>query len=304
MNKTFGSNMKKSNLNIVKIPIEDLVEYSDSSFESVSGRPQPFKEYSEDKLAELVKSVSEYGIMQPISVRPYNGKYQIMAGRNRTRAAKLAGKTTVPAIIYPKIDDMGATIIMLDTNLKQRDKLQYSELGFAYRMKMELLNRRGKRTDLLLADSKIDSLSETGKANSQSRRTVANLIRLTYLLPELLQLVDDRKLSMMAGVHLSYLSLDSQKLILDNLFNSSIKINKADAIQLRAMEKEHKLTVEALNSFKTKNKPYTITITVNDLPEYSSLHSERKDIEKLFLEFLKKYKETQQSATFAQRTGG
>lgn len=128
MNKTYGSNYKKSYLSIVKIPIEDLVEYSDSTFEIVAGRPQPFKEYSEEKLAELIKSVSEYGVMQPILVRPYKSKYQIMAGRNRTRAAKLAGKTTVPAIVYPKIDDVGAAIIMLDTNLRQREKLLYSEL--------------------------------------------------------------------------------------------------------------------------------------------------------------------------------
>ena len=94
---------KKSDLSIVKIPVADLIEYSDSRFEDVAGRPQPFKEYSAEKLKELSKSIEEYGVLQPISVRPYNGKYQIMAGRNRTRAAILAGKDTVPAIIYPSL---------------------------------------------------------------------------------------------------------------------------------------------------------------------------------------------------------
>lgn len=202
---------KKSDLSIVKIPVGDLIEYSDNGFEQIAGRPQPFKEYSKEKLTELSKSIAEYGVLQPISVRAYNGKYQIMAGRNRTRAAVMAGKDTIPAIIYSKVDDMQAAIIMLDTNLKQRRNLSYSELAFAYRMKMELMNRRGRRSDLHGSKDKIDSLSEAGTENSQSRRTVSNLIRLTHLIPELLERVDKGKLGMMVGVQLSYLSKKRSK---------------------------------------------------------------------------------------------
>ena len=260
---------KKSDLNIVKIPVADLIEYSDSRFEDIAGRPQPFKEYSAEKLKELSKSIEEYGVLQPISVRPYNGKYQIMAGRNRTRAAIIAGKKTVPAIIYPKVDDMQAAIIMLDTNLRQRRNLLYSELGYAYRMKMELLNRKGRRTDFLQESDKIDSLSEAGKENSQSRRTVANLIRLTYLIPEILELVDKGKIGMMVGVQLSYLKPHNQKLILEELINKGFKFKKSDAERLRKIEKERDLIISDCNTSNVSNdKPLSITISGKKLSEY------------------------------------
>lgn len=282
---------KKSDLNIVKIPVVDLIEYSDSRFEDVAGRPQPFKEYSSEKLKELSKSIEEYGVLQPISVRPYNGKYQIMAGRNRTRAAILAGKDTVPAIIYPKVDDMQAAIIMLDTNLKQRRNLSYSELGFAYRMRMELMNRRGRRSDLYKDGQRIDSLSEAGTENSQSRRTVSNLIRLTYLIPELLELVDKGKLGVIVGVQLSYLSKESQIMILDELVKKGIKIRKSDAEQFRKIEKERELNSLDLNILcSAKEKPLIVTISTERLYEYEDIIRDNENIEELFFEFLDSYK--------------
>lgn len=282
---------KKSDLSIVKIPVADLIEYSDSRFEDVAGRPQPFKEYSAEKLKELSKSIEEYGVLQPISVRPYNGKYQIMAGRNRTRAAILAGKDTVPAIIYPKVDDMQAAIIMLDTNLKQRRNLSYSELGFAYRMRMELMNRRGRRSDLYKDGQRIDSLSEAGTENSQSRRTVSNLIRLTYLIPELLELVDKGKLGVIVGVQLSYLSKESQIMILDELVKKGIKISKSDAEQFRKIEKERELNSMDLNILcSAKEKPLIVTISTERLYEYEDIIRDNENIEELFFEFLDSYK--------------
>lgn len=282
---------KKSDLSIVKIPVKDLIEYSDNRFEAVAGRPQPFKEYSVEKLKELSKSIEEYGVLQPISVRPYNGKYQIMAGRNRTRAAIMAGKETVPAIIYPKVDDMQAAIIMLDTNLRQRRNLSYSELGYAYRMKIELLNRRGRRSDLYNDGQRIDSLSEAGTENSQSRRTVSNLIRLTYLIPELLELVDKGKLGVIVGVQLSYLRKESQILILNELLKIGIKIRKSDAERFRKIEKERELNSMDLNILcSTKEKPLTVTISTERLYEYEDIIRDNENIEELFFKFLDSYK--------------
>lgn len=282
---------KKSDSDIFNIPIEDLIEYSDSKFERIAGRQQPFKEYSDEELSKLANSISQYGVLQPISVRPYNGKYQIMAGRNRTRAAIMAGKKTIPAIIYPKVDDIQAAIIMLDTNLIQRINLSYSELGYAYRMKMELLNRRGRRSDLVKDSQRVDSLSEAGVENSQSRRTVSNLIRLTYLIPELLESVDKRKLGVVVGVQLSYLKKESQILIFNELVNKNIKIRKTDAEKLRRMEKNQDLCLWDIRNMSSKNEiPMTVTISGKRLNEYKDVIKDIPNIEDLFFEFLESYK--------------
>lgn len=282
---------KKSDSDIFNIPIEDLIEYSDSKFERIAGRQQPFKEYSDEELSKLANSISQYGVLQPISVRPYNGKYQIMAGRNRTRAAIIAGKKTIPAIIYPKVDDIQAAIIMLDTNLIQRKNLSYSELGYAYRMKMELLNRRGRRSDLVKDSQRVDSLSEAGVENSQSRRTVSNLIRLTYLIPELLESVDKRKLGVVVGVQLSYLKKESQILIFNELVNKNIKIRKTDAEKLRRMEKNQDLCLWDIRNMSSKKEiPMTVTISGKRLNEYKDVIKDIPNIEDLFFEFLESYK--------------
>lgn len=112
---------------IVMLPMEVLEEYRDENFESITGRPQPFHAYSREDLEALAKSIDEQGVINPITVRPMeNGKYQILAGRNRTRAAALVGKTEMPCIVRKDIDDITAAMIMLDTNLEQRHELSYS----------------------------------------------------------------------------------------------------------------------------------------------------------------------------------
>ncbi len=200
--------------NITEISTKQLCEFSDKQILRLSGRPQPFLEYSPETLYELVESIKEHGIINPVTVREAkNGKYEILSGRNRVRAAKKLGIRSVPAIIKENISDDEAALIMLDSNLRQRQGLRYSEKAYAYRMEMEILNRQGKRTDLDLTSctgcTKLDSLSNAGQKNNESRRTVAYLIRLTYLLPGLLELVDCEKLPFKAGTELSYLPVDA-----------------------------------------------------------------------------------------------
>ena len=130
---------------IKNIPMEFLIEYKDEQFESLTGRPQPFNAYSQEDLQNLAKSIYDQGVINPITVRPLNdGKYQILAGRNRTRAAKLAGKTEMPCIVRDDVDDVNAVLIMLDTNLEQRHKLSYSEKAYAYKMRLDLKKSQGK----------------------------------------------------------------------------------------------------------------------------------------------------------------
>ena len=168
-------------------------------------------------LESLAKSIAEHGVIDPITVRPFeSGKYQIIAGRHRTRATALCGLAGIPGIIRD-IDDVEAAKIMLDTNLEQRHNLLYSEKAYAYRMRMELEGCQGKRTDLAEDGAKVDRLAEVGRKNKDNRRTVADLIRLTYLLPGLLKLVDEGTIGFKVGVQLSYLPAFAQNHLLDTI---------------------------------------------------------------------------------------
>ena len=277
---------------ITIIPLERLVEYSDNAFESITGRPQPFKVHSQESLSSLSKSIEENGIINPIIVRPLkDGRYQILAGRNRTRASRLCGKTDIPAIVRADIDDIGAAMIMLDTNLEQRPHLSYSEKAYAYKMRVDLQKSQGKRTDIE-GSKKVDVLSEVGKDNNDSRRTVAYLIRLTYLINPLLDMVDNGKIGFKLGVAISYLSIDTQNLLYNEVVMSGEKINQSHIKDLKVLESYGDINKESIKAvFYKRNKPkiFSITIHSNDLKEYADILSDNKEVERLFFEFLKEY---------------
>lgn len=150
---------------VVHLPISKTVEYSDEDFERATGRPQPFKVYTEDRMESLCKSIADIGVIDPITVRPLpDGTYQVLAGRHRRRASIRIGAPTIPAIIRSDISDYQAAMIMLDTNLERRAELSYSEKAYAYRMRMDLQHSRGRRTDLE-GGQKVDTLGELGKEN-------------------------------------------------------------------------------------------------------------------------------------------
>ena len=278
---------------ITLLPLDCLVEYADESFEEITGRPQPFKLYSEDNLKSLAKSIEENGVINPIIVRPIeNGMYQILAGRNRTRASKLCGKTNIPAIIKADISDIEAAVIMLDTNLEQRPNLSYSEKAYAYKMRVDLQKQQGKRTDLL-GGVKKDTLSEVGKENKESRRTVAYLIRLTFLIPILIDMVDEGKLGFKIGVALSYLNAETQNLVYSNVLISGNKIKQSHIKELKVLEDCKALTEESLMAVfekQEKPKPPSYTISSEALREYTDILTDEKTVKNLFLEFLKNYR--------------
>ena len=279
---------------ISHIPMDLLVEYKDEQFESLTGRPQPFNAYSDEDLEKLAKSISEQGVINPITVRPIeDGKYQILAGRNRTRASKLAGKTEMPCIVRADIDDIGAALIMLDTNLEQRHKLTYSEKAYAYKMRLDLKKSQGKRTDLQEGAEKVDTLSEIGAQNKESRRTVAYLVRLTYLTPELLQMVDSGKLNFKTGVGISYLSEYYQKYLLNEIIPLGIKIKNKHISELRDLDECSCENVAEIKQifFKPETLSFsTVTISGTKLNEYADIIKDEKQVEKLFFEFLEAYR--------------
>ena len=152
--KTFNNpvckdNIRGNSIDVKNISVKSLVEFTDKKFSRLSGRDQLFLPYADDALDELQQSISLNGIINPLVVREWkNGKYIILSGRNRYRAAKKLGMRSVPAIVKDNISDDEAAQILLDSNLKQRQNLKYSEKAYAYRMETEILNCQGKHTDL------------------------------------------------------------------------------------------------------------------------------------------------------------
>ncbi len=279
-------NQNSAKYKVVMLPLDRLVEYQDESFEKIAGRPQPFHCYSSEELQSLAQSISEHGVINPITVRPIgNGIYQIVSGRNRARASKLCGMTEIPGIVRTDMDDAKAAMMMLDTNLEQRHHLSYSEKAYAYRMRMELQKQQGKRTDLDVNAERVDSLQEVGKQQNDSRRTVAYLIRLTYLQPELLARVDDGRIGFKVGVELSYLTEETQNTLLKKILCSDVKQIR----ELRKLESYHALSDENLrNVFHSPKVSHLRTFTISEktLREYSDILIDPDSIEQLFLEFL------------------
>ena len=282
---------------IYNIPMELLVEYNDEQFKSITGKPQPFNEYSQEDLEALAKSIGEQGVINPITVRLIDGvHYQILAGRNRTRAAKIAGKTEMPCIVRNDLDDISAALVMLDTNLEQRHKLSYSEKAYAYKMRLDLKRSQGKRTDLLNGAQKLDTLKEIGAQNKQSRRTVAYLIRLTYLIPELMQMVDSGKLNFKLGVSISYLSEFMQRYLLNEIIPLGIKIKNSHISELKDLDEcrcEDTAEIRQIFFKPEKSTLSTVTISGSKLNEYSDIIKDAKEVEKLFFEFLDLYRKNQ-----------
>ena len=184
---------------------------------------------------------------------------------------------------------------MLDTNLEQRHNLLYSEKAYAYRMRMELEGRRGKRTDLEGGGEKVDMLAEIGIQNKDKRRTVADLIRLTYLLPGLLKLVDKGTIGFKVGVQLSHLPAFAQSYLLDTIIPTipyKKKVKPMQASVLREMQKAGTLTTDSMEEVfrKKQESPVSFSISSKALSGYADLLKDKKEIERLFLEFLESYK--------------
>ena len=278
---------------VVSLPITKTVEYTDADFEKATGRPQPFKVYTEARMESLCKSIAEIGVIDPITVRPLpDGTYQVLAGRHRRRASIRLGISTIPAIIRNNISDYQAAMIMLDTNLERRAELSYSEKAYAYKMRMDLQQSQGRRTDLE-GGPKVDTLGELGKENKESRRTVAYLIRLTYLIRPLLEMVDSGALGFKVAVAISYLSPETQTKLYEEIILPGEKVKQSQIKELKVLETYGAISNESLQAiFRRPDKATisTITISSNVLKEYADILPDSNTVEKLFIEFLQTYR--------------
>ena len=250
-------------------PLDDLFSTDESRAEAqlekvvmlnpadISDFPNhPFKVRQDEAMAEMVDSIKQYGVLVPALVRPKaDGSYEMIAGHRRKCAATLAGITEMPCIVRNLTDDE-ATIIMVDSNL-QRETILPSEKAFAYKMKLEAIKRQGQRSDLTSTPlvSKSRSNEELGQKNGDSREQVRRYIRLTELIPPMLDMVDNGKIAFRPAVELSYLSKEQQQSLYDTMECEDCTPSLAQAIKMKEFSRDGKLTEEVILSIMQEEKP-------------------------------------------------
>lgn len=214
----------------------------------------PFKVVDDEKMMDMVESIKEYGVLVPIIVRPVeNGNYEIVSGHRRHHAAVLAGQEEVPAIVR-EMDEDAAVLVMVDSNL-QRENILPSEKAFAYKMKLEALKHQGKRSDLTSAQIGLKLSTEIiGEQNGDSRNQVKRYIRLTHLIPDILEMVDNKNIAFNAAVEISYLSEREQELLQDNMDVNECSPSLSQAKRLKKYSQDGKLTEDVIDAIMTEEK--------------------------------------------------
>ncbi len=218
----------------------------------------PFKVRMDESMEEMADSVRRYGVLVPALVRPkLEGGYEMVAGHRRKTASELAGRSTLPCLVRDLTDDE-ATIIMVDSNL-QREQLLPSEKAFAYKMKLEAMKRQGQRGDLTSAPvgTKLGSRSnqELAEQSPDSKSQIQRYIRLTNLIPELLDLVDEGKIAMRPAVELSYLGEAEQQFLRDTISGEECTPSHTQAIKMRRFSEQGRLSAEVILSIMQEEKP-------------------------------------------------
>ena len=230
---------------IYDIPISEIDDFPD----------HPFKVKVDEDMDQLVQSIKERGIITPVTLRPKeDGRYEIVSGHRRKKACELAGLDTVKAEVREMTRDE-AIILMVESNL-QRSTILPSEKAFSYKMRLEAMNRQGQRNDLtsgpVVPKFSRDALGDKAE---ESGRQVSRYIRLTELIPELLQLVDDSRIAFRPAVELSYLKKEEQAALLEEISYTDATPSLAQAIKMKKFSQEGKLSQEVIESIMSEEKP-------------------------------------------------
>ncbi len=230
---------------VTELPLEELRSFKD----------HPFKVKDDEAMQETVESVKFYGVLVPALARPHpEGGYEIVSGHRRHRASELAGLETMPVIVR-EMDDDTAAIIMVDSNL-QRENILPSERAFAYKMKLEAIKHQGARKDLTSCQigTKLRSDNKIAENSGDSPRQVQRFVRLTELIPELLDMVDERKIGFNPAVELSYLTLEEQETLLDVMDREQATPSLSQAQRLKRFSTEGKCCYEAMCAIMSEEK--------------------------------------------------
>ena len=259
----FSTEESRTSEKVVEIPLPDLHSFKN----------HPFKVRDDEAMMETADSVRQYGVLVPAIARPDpDGGYELIAGHRRRRASELAGKETMPVIVRD-LDDDAATIIMVDSNL-QREELLPSERAFAYKMKLEAIKHQGARTDLtsVQVEQKLSARDRVAKeAGEKSGVQVMRYIRLTVLIPPLLDMVDEKKIAFNPAYELSFLKPEEQQMLLETMDYEQATPSLSQAQRMKKFSQDEKLTEEvmlAIMSEEKKGEPDKVTLTGDMLRKY------------------------------------
>ncbi len=267
----------------------------------------PFKVRMDADMMDLAESVRQHGVLEPALVRPKpGGGYEMVAGHRRLMATEMAEKAALPCIVRDLTDDE-ATIIMVDSNL-QREQILPSEKAFAYKMKLDAMKRQGQRTDLTLSPvaTKLDTAAELGKKSGESRDQVFRFIRLTYLVPGILDLVDNSvlkekevlQIAMRPALELSYLSPQEQQMLLEIMETEDRTPSHAQAIKMRQFSEKGRLDENVLLSIMQEEKPNQVEqfkIPKERISKFFAPGTPPKKMEDTIVQALELYKKRQRS---------
>ena len=270
--------MKVTNRTPVMIPVSKL-----RPFEG-----HPYKVIDNDEMNSLIESIQEQGIMSPLIVRPIENtdEYEVISGHRRLHAAEKAGIREIPALIYA-LDRDTAAIAVVDSNL-HREHILPSEKAFAYKLKMDAMSHQGKRTDLT-SDRVGPKLTADEISDSDSATQVKRYIRLTYLVPELLEYMDEGRMAFSVGVELSYLDTDFQYAVLDAMSQEDCTPSYAQAVRMKNMYREEMLTEDEIYSIvceEKANQQEKVSFKAEDLRRFFPKSYTTQDMEKAIIQIV------------------
>ena len=273
--------MKKQDFKVLKT--KDLYPFPDN----------PFHVAEDETLSELAESIKEFGIVTPIITRPKedgNG-YEVIAGQRRVRASELAGINTVPAFVLP-LDRDRAIITLVDSNL-QRENILPSERAFAYKMKSEAMKRQGFRTDLTSSQvvSKLRTDDKVAQGFGVGRMTMQRFIRLTELIPPILQMVDEGKIALTPAVELSFLKKDEQENLFATMESEEATPSLSQAHRMKSMSQSGRLDMDTIFAIMTEekgNQKETLKINTSKLKKYFPKNTTPKQMEETIIKLLER----------------
>ena len=285
---TEESRQEQQREQVQQIPIGELFPFKN----------HPFKVLDDESMQRTVESVEQYGVLSPLIARPRpEGGYEIISGHRRQHAAQLAGLDTLPVIVR-QMDDDAAVLLMVDSNL-QRENILPSERAFAYKMKLEALKNQGARSDLTSTQlvSKLRSNEQLGAENNQSRETVRRFIRLTNLIPELLDMVDEKKIAFNPAVELSYLDESQQRDFLEAMNDNQNAPSLSQAQRLKRLAQEGHFSYDvafAVMGEEKKDELDKVVIKNDTLRKYFPRSYTPKQMEDTIIKLLDQWQRKQQ----------
>lgn len=281
----------------------DLEKVVDISLSEIQEFPNhPFKVIVNEEMQDMAQSISEHGVLLPALVRPLpNGGYQMISGHRRKKASEIANKETIPCIVRSLTDDE-ATIIMVDSNL-QREKILPSERAFAYKMKIEAMNRQGKRTDLTSSQvgKRLNAYEELAQEVGESRNQIHRFIRLTELTKPLLDMVDTEDIAFNPAVELSYLTKQEQEWLLNSIECNVATPSLSQAQEMKRLSQSGNLDEDKIEEIMSREKPNQVEKLKLDFkalaPKMPKGMPSTKYTEHIFkaLDFYNRYLEKQKS---------